>query len=306
MKLRLFPAAARDFIVPVLTAGVALTFTGPLRGEGGEPALAPSASIAPFTPKDSPAGVCQRMFVIGASASNGFCIEEIFGGPKTRDLLFSRYLEAALKVPHDPVRTVASRFMFMNLKPLAEFQIAEARKADPSLVVAMDFLFWFCYGRVESEETRLSRLEEGLKMLESLSCPLVIGDLPDASAAVGRVLDARQLPKPEVLMAANRRIREWAEARENTVVIPLAEFMEAALKGKPITVRGHTWTAEDARGLLQNDRLHPDTKGCAALAMKVMDALLEKNLPLPGDAVTWDPEAIFNRALQADSMTGAR
>ena len=71
------------------------------------------------------------------------------------------------------------------------------------LVVGVDFLFWFCYGEGSTDAGRAQRFETGLKLLEQIPCPLVVGDIPDASSATNTgILSIAQVPSGEFLPAA--------------------------------------------------------------------------------------------------------
>ena len=52
-----------------------------------------------------------------------------------------------------------------------------------SLIVAIDFLFWFGYGAGKDAEGRMASLEQGLDLLEGLMGPILLGDLPDVRHA---------------------------------------------------------------------------------------------------------------------------
>src|SRR6185436_10796583 len=95
-------------------------------------------------------------------------------------------------------------------------------------VVAVDFLFWFCYGSVENEDDRLKHFAAGLKFLEEIPGPLVVGDIPDASAATD-MLTPDVIPTAATRTAANRRLKQWAAARPQVAIVSLSDFMRASL-----------------------------------------------------------------------------
>ena len=123
---------------------------------------------------DQEAGVrkpWERIAMIGASLSAGFTISEPFGGPKTEQCRLSRYLDAAIKIGHDPVQNFATAGFFLAAcASVAEGreQVREALNIKPTLVTGVDFLFWFCYGHGASEQQRLARLEKGLSLLNDV------------------------------------------------------------------------------------------------------------------------------------------
>src|SRR5437879_6339113 len=191
-----------------------------------------------------------RIVMIGASATAGFTESEPLGGPTTPQYRLSRYVDAALLAPHEPVQTLAHTMFFMDAEATGRDQIDRALKARPTLVVGIDFLFWFCYGDGPTEKDRLQRFETGLKLLEAVHCPLVLGDIPDASGASNDMLPADQIPSAETMTAANRRLKEWAAARRQVVLVSLSDFMRNVMANRAITIHGRTLSAGETRVLL--------------------------------------------------------
>lgn len=239
-----------------------------------------------------------RPVVIGASVSDGFCIDEPMGGPHTRHYRFARYLDAALTGPHGEIRTHANALFFVGPATVGESMVAKALEDKPTVVVAVDFLFWFCYGRLE-EDARLPMLDAGLELLEKFECPIVVGDIPDATAAAGGILAHEQVPQPETIAAANRRIQAWAAGRKNVSLVPLAEFMKNCQANAALKVRDREWPAGESRKLLQRDRLHPARHGCAALALAVCDRLTASGIVPKADQVCWNDETVYREAIAA-------
>jgi hypothetical protein len=247
-----------------------------------------------------------RIVMIGASASAGFIESEPFGGPTTSNLRLNRYLDAALQTSHEPVRNFSSAMFFMQPEGQGQSQSERALQTNPSLLVALDYLFWFCYGDGSTDKERLQRFEQGLKFLEPFRCPLIIGDLPDASAAVERMLTPDQIPSHAALSAANRRLKEWASARKQTVVIPLSAFMRNAMANKPLTVHGHTLGEGKTRVLLQDDKLHPSAAGCAVLALAIFDSLLSNQTALSSSDIRWDAREVYHLTLDPPRPANTR
>jgi hypothetical protein len=245
----------------------------------------------------------ERIVMVGASVSAGFTAAEPLGGPNTPQFRLSRYVEAALLAPHQPVRNFANTFFFLQPESLGRRQVDNAREANPTLVLGVDFLFWFCYGEGATDEERLRRFETGLKLLESLSCLLIVGDLPDASAAVNGMLRPEQVPGTNALAAANRRLREWAADRPNVVLLQLSTFMQTALSNQALTIRGHTLPEGRTRALLQDDKLHSSPLGCAVLTVAALEAL-QRQHPFPAGEVRWQPDEVLRLVL--DSLKAGR
>lgn len=232
-------------------------------------------------------GALEHVVVLGASLSAGFGL--------STDLAAA--LTASLREPHGAVDVQASEFFFTGPRAMAAAQVEFALDAEPSLVVALDFLFWFGYGAqtatgapIEREDQRLELLEVGLEFLDELDGPLVIADFPDMSDAVGLMLAEVQMPAKETLERLSRRVHAWAEAREDTLVLPLAAAVRS-LKGADAIVLGrHTWPA--GTRLLQGDHLHPNLAGMVGVAQWVADALVTAGWA-PEEAFTFDREAVL-------------
>lgn len=259
-------------------------------GTPDRPALDEASPAPKLAVTNSPWG---RIVLIGASVTAGFTESEPFGGPKTGPLRLNRYVDAAVVLPHEPARNLASAFVFLQPESASRKQIDEALKAQPTLVLGLDFLFWFCYGDGSSDDGRLQRFNEGLKLLESFKCPLVVGDLPDASAAVNRQLTADQIPSPAALGAANRRLKEWAATRRQVAILPLSSIMRSVLANRALRVHGHTLPGGKTLGLLQEDRLHPSETGAAFLAVCLLDAFQSARRGSSDGEVRWDPDVVF-------------
>ena len=227
--------------------------------------------------------------MVGASVSAGFTASEPLGGPSTPQFRLSRYVEAALLVRHEPVRNLANSFLFLQPELLGRHQIDQALKAEPTLVLGVDFLFWFCYGTGDTDADRLQRFEKGLKMLEAIRCPLVVGDIPDASAAVNGMLRPEQIPSTNAMAAANKRLKQWAATRPNVVLLRLSQFMRAAMANQAITIHDYTVPEGKTRILLQDDKLHPSPPGCAFVALAALNAL-QSTHAFPSADVRWDPK----------------
>jgi hypothetical protein len=235
--------------------------------------------------------------MIGASASAGFTESEPLGGPTTSQLRLNRYIDAAVVPSHEPVRNFSSAMFFMQPEAQGQSQSQRALQSKPTLIIALDFLFWFCYGDGPNDKDRLARFEKGLKFLEPFHCPIILGDLPDASAAVERMLTPDEIPSAAALAAANRRLKEWAAARKQTVVVPLSAFMRNAMANKPLTVHGYTLAEGKTRVLLQDDKLHPSAAGCAVLTLAIFDSFLSSQPPLSTADIRWDAKEVYRLAL---------
>jgi hypothetical protein len=281
----------RETILRSVLAGgiVAVLATNTLAEPAGSEGQAPA-------PVSDAKSAWQRVVLIGASATAGFTESEPLGGPYTPMFELDRYLNAALLVKHEPIRNVASTFFFLQPELEGRRQIEQALQANATLVVGIDFLFWFCYGKANSNEDRLDRLEVALKLLESLKIPLVIGDIPDASAAGNRILTPDQIPNAKLIHTANIRLKRWVESRRNTVIVPLAQFMSAAAANQPLVVHGQSFPEGKTRIFLQDDKLHPSPPGCALLAVTVLDIFQPG---LTAQEARWNPREIYRLVFDA-------
>ena len=237
--------------------------------------------------------------MVGASATAGFTESEPLGGPTTPQYRLSRYVDAALLVPHEPVLNLAHTMFFVNAEAAGRYQIEQALKARPTLLVGIDFLFWFCYGDEPTDKDRLQLFEKGLKLLETVHCPLVLGDIPDASAATNDILSAEEVPSAAAISEANRRLKAWAAARPQVVIVSLWDFMRAAMANRAITIHGRTLPEGKTRVLVQNDKLHPSPPGCAVLALIILDAVKSAGANRSDGDVRWNPKEVFRQGFNA-------
>jgi len=248
----------------------------------------------------------QRIAVLGASVSAGFDSTQPFGGPSTAQYRFANYLDAALLPAHEPVVTKANALLFLN--PIEGLQklIGNLDAAKPTLVIGLDALFWFCYGSVATNEERLARFETGLRLLESIQAPLVVGDIPDASRAVGKILSKAEMPDIPVIARCNERLKAWAAQRQNVTIFPIASLMSAAGGNEKFTVAGTTWPKGKSRQLLQGDLLHPTPSGLAALAVAVLDLAAGKaSAAAPSPVVNHDCDAVCAAGMERGKPASA-
>jgi hypothetical protein len=241
-----------------------------------------------------------RIVMVGASASAGFMLTELFGGTNTLKCRLSYYVDAALIAPHEPVRNLANALLFMMPEGAGRMQIDQALKEQPTLVLGVDFLFWFCYGPGRTDAERLQRFENGLKLLEKIPCPLVVGDIPDASYATNSgIISPDQVPTPAARAAANQRLKEWAATHPQVVIVPLADFMRTVMADRALTIHGRTLPAGKSRAILQDDQLHPNPSGAATLVLGVLDALTSQQPRFSTNDIRWNPADVFRIGYEA-------
>jgi hypothetical protein len=242
------------------------------------PALAdeakPKVPDAPAA-KAAPAALLREVHVLGASVSAGF-------GLKPKGMNLGKVLAASLPEGTPAPKVHASELMFFDPLGFAAQALEQLENEEPSLVIAIDYLFWFGYGTTWKDEAgRLQALELGLGLLEKQSCPILLGDFPDMSSAVSApipMLPAAAVPKPETLAKLNERLRAWAKDRKNVLLVPLAGLMDQLLRDQAITLGPNQWPAGTAKQLLQKDGLHPTVEGTVAVWL-LADSVLEAQLP---------------------------
>jgi len=241
-----------------------------------------------------------RVAVVGASVSAGFGLRaELKAAASLADFVQCALPEASPGGPR-AVLDLGQELFFTRPTRLGSDAVARAREADPTLVVALDFLFWYGYGDLR-EDARLERLEDGLRALEALPCPVLVGDLPDMTIALegagpfGQpMIRPAQIPRPETLTLLNARLRAWAAGRESVVVVPLCDYVARLASGREVRLRGNEWPPDAVARLTQADRLHPTVEGTAALTVLALDALVTAR-ELGDDAVRWEVAGIVER-----------
>ena len=243
----------------------------------------------------------RRVVVLGASLSQGYGLES--AGTK---LTFADVVEASLRDPHEPVLSKASLLFFTRPEATGKAQVDAASAEKPTLVVGLDFLFWYGYGFFASEKDRLALLEKGLSELERMDCPVLVGDFPDVSLAARSpagssgsarpgLLAPEQVPGPSTLRKLNERIRAWAATRKNVVVVPLGDLVARRTSGEDLVIHGNRWSSAALAGFVQPDRLHPTLEGTIALWLGSLDALVAGRRDVPTSAFEWDAAAISRR-----------
>jgi len=233
----------------------------------------------------------QRVCVLGASVTHGLDF----------NTGLAEVLEATIVRDHDPVCSNANLLFFSDPLGKAREQLAFAKEKRATLIVGVDFLFWFAYGsrnardeRIEDDSERLAKLDQGLALLADVKVPLVLGDFPDMSDAIGGQLHRLQVPQPATLKQLNERLRAWAAERENVVLIPLAASIDLIRADQAVTLGRQAWPAGSADLLLSDDRLHPTLEGMVAITNAVADALVAADLCAEDD-VLLELEPVFER-----------
>jgi hypothetical protein len=249
----------------------------------------------------SAAHVLDRVVAIGASATDGFgAVVAVDKGERTvhAKVELDEALRACMKRDGCEVASLGDIFFFASPINVGPGLLEPALAMKPTLVVGIDFLFWYGYGEndkdgnpITDESARLALLEEGLKQLERVECPLVIGDFPDMSGAIGLMLTKAQVPKAETLAKLNQRVREWAKGRSKVMVAPLGQLIADMNEGKPVVIGSLQWPEGSQKTLLQRDRLHPTAEGMLCLAMLAVRQVAEAGLEIQEHDLVTDLQA---------------
>jgi len=240
--------------------------------------------------------VLQRVYVAGASVSDGFGLPAELKAPAKLSHLF----EAACSAEGASFTPLGDSRFFLDPKGAGERIIDSAIEGGVSCFIGVDFLFWYAYG-MKPEARRLQHLDAALKELERLECHLLIGDMPDMSIALegryfGRPLITQEMiPTEETLAALDVRLKEWVKTRDNATIIPLSVMLEQIQSGKEITMRGVRYEPKELPDLLQSDYLHLTAEGSMALCLLVGDLLVSGQESITPTDFVFDRAAAMGR-----------
>jgi hypothetical protein len=206
-----------------------------------------------------------RIAIVGASVSAGF------GGAPFGEA----FAQAA---PGSAVESEANLMMFRDPLDETKSQLARAIAFRPTVIVALDFLFWDCYGSPDPA-WRERALDAGLTELERARVGgawIVVGDVPRITTAAEWMLPHELVPDAATLATLNGRITAWAAGRDRVLLVPLVEWTEPLRSGGSIElVPGER---VDARSLLSADGLHANPLGTWYLLDR-LDHWIEGRLP---------------------------
>lgn len=270
-------------LAPLLVAALAIA---PTRVDGTSPAVAPVPAL-------------QQIAVIGASVSAGIGLDptaNAFAGEKSK-LQLAQIVDASILAPHAAPFNGADFNFFSSPEPIAKRSAASAKAAKPSALVAIDYLFWLGYGP-GSDAKRADRVDAGLKLLESFTCPVLVGDLPDFHGAGTNpmYLPPSSIPPAEAIAAMNKRIYAWAKEHKNVVMVPMGEMLRKVIVDEEFTVAGTTFGKGSKERLLQPDNLHTTLEGTCGLWALAVEAWRAADPTLPAEAFLIDIPALAKKA----------
>ncbi len=230
----------------------------------------------------------EKPVIIGASLSDGFHLREYgipFFSPRSKALGLHHHLRNRLGPVSGPIENLGNNWTFMAVESHGRYQARAAARMKPTIVVAVDYLFWYLYadpklrGPGLAKLSRMEFFEKGLAHLEQLKCPVIIGDIPDAASSVNRVLSKEQYPGSELIKKANKRLEEWLSNRPLAIKIPLKTFHHQASENLELAVDGRATPAgKSRRKFLQWDRIHPTPAGADAVAAIITKSVKEARL----------------------------
>ena len=260
---------------------------------------------APPPPGDAVPAEPLRLGILGASVSDGL---GCFAHETRADGVYAakyRLADMIALVCGDRPLEFEDRANFamgFNTKPAGRASVAAVLDAEPQAVLALDFLFWYCYGRhgpaktaEQAEERRMAAFEQGLSLLAQFEVPVVVGDIPDMSRAAGKAMPASFVPPLASIEAANARLAAWAADHPNVRVVPLAKMIRQLHDEQLVEVAGKRFAATAEQPLLQADELHATPAGLAAITCVVVDILAQAKpeFALPRAV---DPAVVVERA----------
>ena len=217
--------------------------------------------------------IWEQPIIIGASVSDGYEHTEKLGGPKSNALALDHFLLKRINTPDIKFKNYSNRFTFISPVIISSRQVARAIKAKPSIVIAVDYLFWHLYGKFNSEEQRLKAFESALAKLDPVTSALVIGNIPDASHSINKMLGASQVPALKTIEQANITLNAWADKRPQTTVINLKSFMAKSVSNKALKLSLIEYPVGTTKNFLQSDMLHLTPSGVTALSYAVLEAV---------------------------------
>ena len=219
----------------------------------------------------------ERVAVTGASVTAGWGLQTPpikgdFGG---YPINLKHIVDAMILAPHEEVAYFGEPMFFTRPVVYGSKLIDEITEYDPTLIVAVDYLFWFAYGNVgfAGEKYRINKFKEGLSILENIQSHLIIGNIPDVRKAIGKVLSASQVPAVETIQKMNNMLRSWALLHPKVKVLNVYELYKVLLDDATLTTSSYTWPAGSQEKLLQKDMLHTTFEGTVAVSLVVADAI---------------------------------
>ena len=233
--------------------------------------------------------VLTRAVVAGASISDGFGLAKELG----TGMKLAQVFEASCIKESASFTALGDSRFFIEPVSAGRRIVDVAIETKASCFIGVDFLFWYAYGN-KSTARRLQHLEQGLKELERLKCPVLLGDMPDMSMALsggyfGRpLITEKMIPSEDALKTLNARLIEWVGARESAEIIPLKALLTKIQAGETIELREQRYQPEELPELMQADNLHLSAKGSIAVSLLTADLLVKRHEELRAEDFLFD------------------
>lgn len=259
----------------------------------------PAQTPAPEAPKPEVV-LFSRAVVVGFDWSEGFGLAAELGAPGS----LADVVDATLLFEH----RVTDKRTFPTTS-VAPQQIRAAVEAQATLVIALDYLIPYVYAETGGEEGRRASLELALRTLETVPGPLVLGDIPDLSAALTAekpILFAKQMPSAAGLKAVNDRLYEWAILHKNVSIAPVAQLYAAIKNEEAFSVRRASWPKSWLSELVQRDRMHTRLHGTIAAWLLALDGLCTARRDLDAQSFDWSPLAIYHKVYASKELERQR
>jgi hypothetical protein len=252
----------------------------------------------------------RKIVVIGASVSDGFGVrlrtQQADGRQPVVGVNVANLRQAAAREPGMQVVSHASSGYFSDPVRFARDSVRKTTQDAPTLVLAIDWMFWNAYGLRGKDSGRLQTCDDRVALLESACATLqplaesgvsiVLGDLPDMQLAVeGGMLSQAMVPDADCLRRLNEQLRTWAARYPNIALLDLATLVRNVIDGKPVRACNRDWCETDLGPLLQRDRLHPTLNGTLAVVAAALDAADRRTDGAASRAFDLNPATIRER-----------
>ena len=192
----------------------------------------------------------------------------------------------------------------------------EAREQSPTLLIALDYLFWFGYGKKGVNGTAPFRRERrdttrdwnfwrsGWPNSIGSSARFSLAIFPTCPKPSATCLGLSQMPAPETLKALNTRLREWAGTHPNVTIVPVAGMIESMKMNSPFMAGRQQWVQDSHERFIQRDNLHPTLDGLIVFTQESMSRLVEADPMIEKDDFDFDIESVRNRIYERNRPEG--
>ncbi|HUS29984.1 MAG TPA: hypothetical protein VMZ53_15870 [Kofleriaceae bacterium] len=187
--------------------------------------------------------------------------------------------------PHSAVQSSANVMLFKDPIGDTHRQLDEARAFKPSILIAVDLLFWDVYGGFDTawHDKALADSLAELEKLRAAGVWIVLGDIPLITTASEMMLPKDAIPTQARLDAANKAIAAWAK-KDHVVLVPLVEWTAPLRTGAKVKLP--TGETVEAAELMAMDGLHANPLGTWYLLDK-LDHYLERKVAATPDALVF-------------------